>query len=68
MKKNILFLIGNMTSGGAEKVIYNLCNNLKDKYNITLVVRTLENADYIPDVNIIEIPEIRISRVMFQGI
>ncbi len=68
MKKNILFLIGNMTSGGAEKVIYNLCNSLKNKYNITLVVRTLDNADYIPDVNIIEIEELRISRVMFKGI
>lgn len=39
-KKNILFLINNLGSGGAEKVLVNLVNNLdKNKYNITL--RTL---------------------------
>lgn len=61
MKKNIMFLIGQMKSGGAERVIYNLCNNFKDKYNITLVVRTINNADYIPDVNIIEMPRLNNS-------
>ena len=39
-KKNILFLINDLSGGGAEKVLVNLVNNLnKDKYNIT--VRTL---------------------------
>jgi len=61
MKKNIMFIIGQMKTGGAEKVVCNLCNNLKNKYNITLVVRTMKDADYIPDVNIIEIPELGFS-------
>lgn len=38
--KHILFLINNLGSGGAEKVLVNLVNHIdKDKYNITL--RTL---------------------------
>ena len=38
--KNILFLINNLGSGGAEKVLVNLVNHMnKEKYNIT--VRTL---------------------------
>ncbi len=64
MKKNIMFLIGQMQTGGAEKVIYNLCNNLKDKYNVTLVVRTMKNADYIPNVKIYEIPELSTKKTM----
>lgn len=41
-KKNILFLINNLGSGGAEKVLVNLVNHLdKEKYSITL--RTLIN-------------------------
>ncbi len=68
MKKNILFLIGAMRTGGAEKVIYNLCNNLKDKHNVTLVVRTMKDADYIPDVNIIEIPELTSKKKNFIGL
>lgn len=55
MKKNILFLIGDMRNGGAEHVIYNLCNHYKDKYNVTLVVRKIKDADYVPNVNIVEI-------------
>lgn len=58
MKKNIMFIIGKMTTGGAERVIYNLCNTFKDKYNVYLVVRTISKADYIPDVNIIEVPQL----------
>ncbi|WP_310993604.1 glycosyltransferase [Aequorivita marina] len=39
-KKNILFLINNLGSGGAEKVLVNLVNNIdKNKYKVTL--RTL---------------------------
>ena len=68
MKKNIMFIIGQMKTGGAERVIYNLCNNLKDKYNITLVVRTIKNADYIPDVNIVEIKELNNTRYMLIGL
>ena len=68
MKKNILFLIGDMRTGGAEHVIYNLCNNFKDKYNITLVVTELTNADYVPDVNIVEIPELREDKRIIIGL
>ena len=55
-----MFIIGQLRNGGAERVICNLCNNLKDEYNITLVVRSLKDADkaYIPDVNIIEVNEL----------
>ena len=28
-KKNVMFLIGKMQIGGAEHVVYNLCNSLK---------------------------------------
>jgi len=35
--KNILFLIGSLTGGGAEKVLVDLVNNLdREKYNITV--------------------------------
>lgn len=38
MKKNILFMIDALTSGGAEKVLLDLVNHLdKDKYSITLM-------------------------------
>lgn len=68
MKKNVMFIIGQMRSGGAERVVCNLCNNLKDEYNITLVVRTIENADYIPDVNIVEIDELNGGKISLKGI
>ena len=68
MKKNIMFIIGNLKSGGAEKVINNLCNNLKDKYNITLVLRENINNDYHPDVNVIVIPELYVGGKMIIGI
>ncbi len=60
MKKNIMFIIGQLRNGGAERVICNLCNDLKDDYNINLVVRTMKEYDsiYIPDVNIIELEEL----------
>ena len=58
MKKNIMFLIGHMKSGGAERVIYNLCNELKNDYNIYLVVIDMIDADYCPDVNILEIKQL----------
>lgn len=63
MKKNIMFLIGEMRSGGAERVVCNLCNSLRNSYNVTLVVGTINNADkfYIPNVEIIEIPRIKSS-------
>lgn len=35
--KKILFFIPNLCGGGAEKVLINLCNNLIDKYDITLL-------------------------------
>ncbi len=68
MKKNVMFIIGQMRSGGAERVVCNLCNNLKDDYNITLVVRTIKNADYIPDVNIVEMKELTGARVSLNAI
>lgn len=68
MKKNIMFIIGQMKTGGAERVINNLCNALKDKYNITLVVRTIEGADYIPDVNIVEIKKLKGSNKSIFGV
>ena len=68
MKKNVMFIIGQLRNGGAERVISNLCNDLKDEYQITLVVRSLKNADsiYIPDVNIIELNELssRFKRII----
>lgn len=68
MKKNIMFIIGQMNTGGAERVINNLCNTLKNKYNITLVVRSIEGADYVPDVNIIEIKELNGGKTTRLGI
>ena len=63
-----MFLIGKMQTGGAEHVVYNLCNSLKDEYNITLVTRTMEGADYIPDVNTVEIPELGSKKKLFLGL
>lgn len=68
MKKNILFLIGKMSTGGAERTLYNLCNELKNEYNITLVVRTIKDADYIPDVNIVEIKELGSKKHLIVGL
>lgn len=58
MKKNVMFIIGQMKTGGAEHAVFNLCNLLKAEYNITLVTCTMSNADYMPDVKTIEIPEL----------
>ena len=67
MKKNVMFIIGQLRNGGAERVICNLCNDLSKDYNITLCVRTLEDADeiYIPNVKIIEVNELskRITKI-----
>jgi len=38
MKKNLSILIYSLASGGAERVVSILLNELKDKYNITLVL------------------------------
>jgi len=38
MKKNLFILIYSLASGGAERVVSILLNELKDKYNITLVL------------------------------
>ncbi|MFK5882346.1 MAG: glycosyltransferase [Sulfurospirillum sp.] len=38
MKKNLSILIYSLASGGAERVVSVLLNELKDKYNITLVL------------------------------
>ena len=35
--KNITFLIGGLSSGGAEHQLSELCNMLVDKYKITIV-------------------------------
>lgn len=68
MKKNIMFIIGQMKTGGAERVIYNLCNSLNKQYNITLVVRNIKDADYIPNVNIVEIKELNDNRKLIIGL
>lgn len=57
MKKKILFLIPNLSHGGAEKVLVNLVNNL-DKSNYDVTVQTLfdvgVNRQYLsPDVRYI---------------
>tara|TARA_R110002096_G_scaffold251769_1_gene444698 strand:+ start:3350 stop:4459 length:1110 start_codon:yes stop_codon:yes gene_type:complete len=36
-KKNIAFVIGSLSSGGAERVISTLSNNLIEKYNIIII-------------------------------
>jgi len=38
MKKNLSILIYSLASGGAERVVSILLNELKEKYNITLVL------------------------------
>lgn len=55
-----MFIIGQLRNGGAERVIYNLCTDLKKEFNITLVVRSLKDVDliYVPDVKIIEVNEL----------
>ncbi len=68
MKKNIMFLIGRLKTGGAERVIYNLCNELKKDYNVYLVVIDMIDADYRPDVNIIEIIELKSRKKKLIGI
>lgn len=68
MKKNIMFLIGRLKSGGAERVVYNLCNELKNEYNVYLVVIDMIDADYRPDVNIIEINELKSRKKQLLGI
>lgn len=68
MKKNVMFIIGRMKTGGAEHVVFNLCNLLRDEYNVTLVTRTMSNADYIPDVKTIEIPELSSKKKVLIGL
>lgn len=63
-----MFIIGQMNTGGAERVINNLCNTLNGEYNITLVVRKIEGADYIPNVNIVEIKELNEGKNLFVGL
>lgn len=50
MKKKVLFLIGKLNGGGAERVLVDTLNNLNpDKYDITL--QLVENeGDYVKDL------------------
>ena len=66
-KKNILFLINDLGSGGAEKVLVNLVNNMnKDKYNITLrtIIDQGDNKKYLANTVTYE----SIFRKGFRGI
>lgn len=56
--KNVMFIIGNIRNGGAERALTNICNGLKDIHNIYLVVSDKRNYDFMPDVKVIEIPNL----------
>lgn len=67
-KKNVMFMIGDLKTGGAERVMYNLIQNLKEEYNITLVLGCQKENDYAPDVNTIIIPDLLGSKRRILGI
>jgi GalNAc-alpha-(1->4)-GalNAc-alpha-(1->3)-diNAcBac-PP-undecaprenol alpha-1,4-N-acetyl-D-galactosaminyltransferase len=46
-KKKIAFVIGSLSSGGAERVITNLSNSLIDKYDIVIITFT-ESTPFYP--------------------
>lgn len=66
--KNVMFIIGNMRNGGAERALTNICNELKKTYNVYLVVSDKRNYDYMPDVKVFEIPNLRSNRRKIIGI
>ena len=54
-KKKVLFLITNLSHGGAERVLVNLVNNIdKEKFDVTVmtIFNTGINNQYLsPDIN-----------------
>lgn len=48
MKKKIIFFLYTLSGGGAERTVINIINNLdKERFDITLVLGTNDNNDYI---------------------
>ena len=48
----IMFCLGSMTKGGAERVIANLSNYLIENYDISIVVTPPDDSSYILDKRI----------------
>ena len=46
MKKNIMIIVPSLAGGGQEKAAVRMAEIIKDLYNITFVVFSLENAKY----------------------
>jgi glycosyltransferase involved in cell wall biosynthesis len=60
-KKNLAFLINNLSnSGGTQRILCTLCNLLVDKYNITILVNESGKSFYKLDqrVNVISLSEV----------
>lgn len=52
MKKKVLFFMFNLAGGGAERTIINIINNLnKETFEVTLLIGTKKNNDYIEMVS-----------------
>ena len=51
-KKKIVFVIGKLSAGGAERVISTLSNNLVDKYDVTIITSFKSVPFYPLDKNI----------------
>ncbi|MGJ8685713.1 MAG: glycosyltransferase family 4 protein [Nonlabens sp.] len=54
-KKSIAFLIGSLGSGGAERVVSTLCNELAEKYKVTVITFAKKEPFYKLDPKINQI-------------
>lgn len=67
----IAFLIGSLSSGGAERVVCTLCNELIKKYDITIITFTHRKPFYVLDDRIKLVScfdEITPSKSVFQSV
>lgn len=46
MKKKVLFVISTLNTGGAQRIISNLCTNLPEDYDIDILLNDAENIVY----------------------
>lgn len=55
MKKNVLLIIPTLSFGGCQKIACETVYLLKEKYNVSMVVFTLENSALYPDCKVINL-------------
>lgn len=68
--KNITFYSQSLCSGGAERVISNLANYLSHRYNVNIVVNTLDNIAYEldPSIKLFELDNKKIKNPLFRNV